>query len=209
MPKRCTNMKGCRLPLVRTGLLILLSVLVIGCAPVLRGPLDSANPEAARATLDHGYALLYQVLHDESSVTLLFGVKHASKPIENLIRRIGDAAANGEARIRAMATQAPPISWKQDGLPLIEVSARHHIANQQAASLLLAGDSFELRLLLAQQKACDYISALAITLATADSNAKRSEMLTTLAHEFAAFDVELRNHLSTHATEPVKPRFDP
>ena len=177
-------------------LLLSLSItLAVGCAPVLRGPLDSANPEAAKATLDHGYALLRQVLKDESSVTLLFGIKHAPKPMENLVRRIGDAAANGEAAIRTMAALSPPISWTVNGLPLIEVSARHLTANQQTAALLLAGESFELRLLLTQQKACEYISALATTLATADPNTVRSEMLATLAHEFAAFDAELRTHL--------------
>ncbi|MDP6986673.1 MAG: hypothetical protein QGG74_01390 [Phycisphaerales bacterium] len=180
---------------MRHGLFMVALVCVSGCAPVLRGPLDSAAPEAAAATLDHGYTLLYQVLHDESSVTLLFGIKHAPKSIETLVRRIGDAAANGEAAIRSTASRYPPIRWDASGLPLIEVSARHHIANQQAAGLLLAGDSFELRLLLAQQKACDYISALAMTLATADSNAERSAMLTTLAHEFAAFEFELRGYL--------------
>ena len=162
------------------------------CAPVLRGPLDSACPEAAAATLDHGYALLQQVLQDESSVTLIFGLKEASESLETLVRNIGDAAATGERAIRQMATLPPAIEWNSTGLPLIEVSARHHIANQQAAGLLLAGDSFELRLLLTQQKACDYISALAITIAAADANAERSAMLTDLAHAFASFDEELR-----------------
>ncbi|MDP6479397.1 MAG: hypothetical protein QGI75_05075 [Phycisphaerales bacterium] len=180
---------------MRSVLLNLLIALTFGCAPVLRGPLDSANPEPAKATLDHGYALLYQVLHDESSVTLLFGVKHASEPIETLVRRIGDAAANGEAAIRSMAESPPPIDWKKNGLPLIEVSARNHIVNEQVAAFLFAGDSFEVQLLLTQQKACSYISALAVSLAAADINASRSAMLTTLARQFAGFDADLRDHL--------------
>lgn len=175
--------------------LLLFSLLLLhaaGCAPVLRGPLDTAQPEAAAATLNHGYGLLQQVLSSESSVTLIFGIKHASEPVETLVRRIGDAASRGERGIRQMAEGSPPIRWTSTGLPLIEVSTRNYITNQQGAGLLLAGDSFELRLVLTQQKACDYISALATTLAAADTNTARSAALTDLAQEFAAFDVELR-----------------
>ncbi len=189
---------------MRFVLFSLLVILTFGCAPVLRGPLDSTNPEAAKATLDHGYALLYQVLRDESSVTLLFGVKHASEPIEALVRRIGDAAANGEAAIRSMAELPTPIDWKKNGLPLIEVGARNHIVNEQAAALLLAGESFELRLLLTQQKACDYISALAVTLASADTNSDRSSMLTALADQFAAFNTELSSYLQVTRSNSSK-----
>jgi hypothetical protein len=71
------------------------------------------------------------------------------------------------------------------------VSARNYIMNTQGAALLLAGDSFETELLVTQQKACNYISALANALAEADSNEKRSAMLHSLAAEFAAFDVEV------------------
>jgi hypothetical protein len=179
--------------------LFLLSLLLIhaaGCAPVLRGPLDSARPEQAAATLDHGYSLLHQVLHEESSVTLIFALKKVSEPIETLVRQVGDAAASGERSIRKMAVLLPPVAYNSDGLPLIEVSTRHHIANQLAKSLLLAGDSFELQLLLTQQNACVYISALASTLATAESNAERSAMLTALARDFTAFKMQLVSHLS-------------
>jgi hypothetical protein len=161
------------------------------CAPVLKGPLDSDRPEAAVRTLDHGYGLLVAVLQPESSATLIFGVKHASKETEALVRRISNAAANGLRAVQDLQVLAPPIKTTAQGLPLIEVSVRNHIMNTQAASLLLAGDSFETEFLVTQQKACNYISALASTLAKADSNEKRSAVLNSLAAEFSAFDAEV------------------
>ena len=170
---------------------ILCLLIIASCAPVLKGPLDSARPEAAARTLDHGYGLLVAVLQPESSVTLIFGVKHASKEAQALVRRISNAAANGLRAVQDLQGLAPPIKTTEQGLPLIEVSARNYIMNTQGAALLLAGDSFETELLVTQQKACNYISALANTLAEADSNEKRSAMLHSLAAEFAAFDVEV------------------
>lgn len=138
-------------------------------------------------------------------MTLIFVVKKVSEPIEALVRQIGDAAARGERSIRKMAVLLPPVAYNSAGLPLIEVSTRHHISNQLAESLLLAGDSFELQLLLTQQNACVYISALASTLATAESNAERSAMLTALARDFAAFEVQLISHLCVFQPK-VKPQ---
>ena len=157
----------------------------------MKGPLDSARPEAAARTLDHGYGLLVAVLQPESSVTLIFGVKHASKETQALIRRISNAAANGLRAVQDLQGLAPPIKTTEQGLPLIEVSARNYIMNTQGAALLLAGDSFETELLVTQQKACNYISALANTLAEADSNEKRSAILESLEAEFSAFDAEV------------------
>ena len=176
---------------MRRPLAMLCLLMIASCAPVLKGPLDSASPEAAARTLDHGYGLLVAVLQPESTVTLIFSVKHASKETESLVRRISNAAANGLQAVQDLQILAPPINTTEQGLPLIEVSARNYITNTQGAALLLAGDSFETELLVTQQKACNYISALANTLAEADSNEKRSTMLKSLAAEFAAFDVEV------------------
>ena len=176
---------------MRRPLAMLCLLMAASCAPVLKGPLDSASPEAAARTLDHGYGLLVAVLQPESSVTLIFGVKHASKETEALVRRISNAAANGLQAVQDLQILSPPINTTEQGLPLIEVSARNHIMNTQAAALLLAGDSFESKLLVTQQKACNYIAALASTLAKADSNEQRSAMLESLAAEFVALDDEV------------------
>jgi hypothetical protein len=61
-----------------------------------------------------------------------------------------------------------------------------------------------LRLLLTQQKACDYISALAVTLASADTNSDRSSMLTALADQFAAFNTELSSYLQVTRSNSSK-----
>ncbi|MCP4758415.1 MAG: hypothetical protein GY876_02990 [Planctomycetes bacterium] len=165
------------------------------CAPVLKGPLDSPGSEAAKSTLDHGYGLLCSLLQQESSVTLIFGIKHASKPSEELVRQIGDAAANGLRRIQELRVDPPKIDLTMQGLPLVEVSARNLIMNKEAAALLLAGDSFEVRLLLSQQKVCDYAAALATSLAAIDTNDVRRGVLEALAGEFTTFDETLRSRI--------------
>jgi hypothetical protein len=180
---------------MRSLLPILLTAALIGCAPVLKGPLDAVSPETEQATLDHGYGLLASLLQQESSVTLIFGLKHASEPTQDLVRRISDAAANGLRQIQARRSEAPAINLSAQGLPLVEVSARNIISNREAASLLLAGDSFEVRLLLSQQKACDYAAALATSIAAIDVNESRRLFLERLAGEFTGLDLELRTRI--------------
>ncbi|MDP7028608.1 MAG: hypothetical protein QF733_00115 [Phycisphaerales bacterium] len=178
-------------------ILISWALCLIGCAPTLQGPLDVPESTAASATLGHGYGLLLPVLQDESSATLIFGVKHGSPPLQALVRRISDASANAHRDLLAMLPDPPPLKAGSDGLPLIEVSTRNHMANQEAAGLLLAGKQFNRRMILAQQKACAYIAALADTLSKADPNAERSALMAAVAREFSQFDGELRDMLTT------------
>lgn len=166
--------------------------LCVACAPVLKGPLDTGTPEQRSATLGHGYAVLAGILHDESDATLIFGVKHASADVQAIVRNISDAAADTHRAVWAMREAKPPIDLEDTGLGLIETSVRNHMRNQEAGALLLAGASFEVRLLLGQQKACDYIAALAKTLATADPNEERADLMRRTAQRFAALDVEVR-----------------
>ncbi len=175
-------------------LLLPLMLTTFACAPVLKGPLDPPGQEAT-ATLDHGYGLLCPLLQQESSVTLIFGIKHASQPTQEIIRQISDAAADGLRRIQALRAGPPEIDLTTQGLPLVEVSARNLITNKEAAALLLAGDSFEVRLLMSQQKACDYAAALAMSIAAIDTNEPRREVLETLAGEMASFEEQLRSQI--------------
>ncbi len=166
------------------------------CAPTLQGPLDvSGSPEAA-ATLGHGYGLLMPMLQNEASATLIFGVKPASEELQAVVRRVSDASANAQRTLRTLLAAPPPIDSKHDGLPLIEVSTRNLMTNEEAAGLLLAGSPFECRMILAQQKACAYIAALSDTLSKADPNADRAAVLAAMATEFRAFEKELRGMLS-------------
>ncbi|MCH2143159.1 MAG: hypothetical protein MK077_09205 [Phycisphaerales bacterium] len=149
-----------------------------GCAPVLKGPLDdAAHSEAVPITLGHGYALLTQLLHDESDVTLIFGLKHAPEDVKALLSQVADTAASTRRELLALADDPPAVPMDTTGLPLIEVSARHALANSTAASLLLAGRSFEIQLLVSQEKACSYAAALCGALAVADVNRQRTALL--------------------------------
>jgi hypothetical protein len=165
--------------------------LIASCAPVLKGPLDSTKPEAAAATLDHGYTLLTELLQNESQVTLLFDIKHADEKVQALLTRISDTAASTRTALIALVAKQPPITISGNGLPLIEQSTRNALSNSTAAALLLAGDSFELQLLLSQDKACSYAAALCTTLTEADANVARSDVLTNATKLFNGYTEEI------------------
>lgn len=162
------------------------------CAPVLKGPLDTSMPETQEATLSHGYALLAGILHEESSASLILGIKHASEPVQVLLQDVSDAAARGHRDLLALTAGPPPITLDHTGLPLIEVNARNLLYNKEVPRLLLAGRSFEIRMLIAQEKACEYIEALAASLATADTDPARVALMHRLAGEFLALDTRAR-----------------
>ncbi len=165
--------------------------LIASCAPVLKGPLDSTMPEAAAATLDHGYTLLTELLQNESQVTLLFSIKHGDKKVQSLLTRISDTAASTRTALIALVAKQPPITISGNGLPLIEQSTRNALSNSTAAALLLAGDSFELQLLLSQDKACSYAAALCTALAEADANVARSDVLANATKLFNGYAEEI------------------
>lgn len=164
-----------------------------GCAPVLKGPLDQArHGDAVSITLGHGYALLAQLLHDESDVTLIFGVKHAPEEVQSLLRQVADTAASTRRQLMDLRAELPAVAMDHTGLPLIEVSARHTLANSTAASLLLAGRSFEIQLLMSQEKACSYAAALCGALAVADTNVQRSLVLDRAGKAFHEYAAQIR-----------------
>ncbi len=164
--------------------LLAMTLFQIGCAPVLTGPLDQARPEQASMTLDHGWALLQALLQDESSLSLILGIKNVDESVEVIVREISDTSA------RALRTLGPLMNsgvstGTDDGLPLIERNARHLIANATAASLLFAGSSFQTKLLVSQHKACEYAAALATSLAVAEGEPSHSDALHGVADSFS------------------------
>ena len=163
----------------------MLMVLPVGCAPVLKAPIGNEGEPKAADQLDHGYAILIGLLSDEAKVSEILAIKSCSPETADIIKAISKAAQDGMERIESLASAKPAISPESTGLPLLETDTRNRIANQQTVLLLMAMGSFEVRVLLTQDKACGYASALCESLASSDPNQERSREMKDLAATFA------------------------
>jgi hypothetical protein len=172
----------------------------VGCSPTLQAPLrgpDGAGEDEGDLRLDHGYSLLMGVLGDETRVSEILGMKSASAGTEELLRAISAAATTAREDLEALLPETPPISVGSSGLPLLEIDARNRIANQETVGLLLSsGATFELRILLTQEKATGYVAALSEGLASADPNLARRDRLSGLSRRFLQLNAELRGRLA-------------
>ena len=206
---------------VRTVLTAFVSVAVGtlgGCgAPVLQAPFGSdgastsghADEHQPDRRLDHGYSILFDLLADEAKVEKILVIKSPRPAIADLLRHISMEATVDRAALERHIDADPPISIGATGLPIIETDARHRIENAETPGLLFAGGrTFETRMLLTQQKAAQYASALAESLGTADPNSDRSAILKTMAHHWGELETEIRGFLTVVEPE-TDSRSDP
>ncbi len=177
-------------------LILALALLVSqGCAPVLKGPIGPEGVEKASDSLDHGYSILMSLLEDEAKVDQLLAIKSASEETAELIRDISKTSIAAMAEIRAMSVKVPVVELDVTGFPIVEVDTRNRISNQQAALLLLAGKTFELKVLLTQDKAMGYAAALCQSLAVADGNGYRSKAMHALGDDFTSLNASVLSRL--------------
>lgn len=177
-----------------------------GCHPTLDAPFASADGaiEAEDRRLDHGYALLLDLLADEMKVADVLAIKSPSEPTASLLRDIAASARAAMEALQPLLADPPTICTEADGLPIIETDARNRIANRETIALLLAGgETFERRILLTQDKACGYVSALAAGLATADPAPGRRQRLEALAEDFDRLAARVRARISIATAAPT------
>lgn len=172
----------------------------VGCSPTLQAPLkglDGVGDDAGDQRLDHGYALLMEVLGNETRVSGILGMKSATAVTEAILRGISAAATVARDDLAALLPETPPIDVGATGLPLLETDARNRLENQETVGLLLSsGPTFERRILLTQEKATGYVAALSEGLASADPNPARRDRLTELSRRFLQLNAELRDRLT-------------
>lgn len=156
-----------------------------GCMPVLQAPIGSPADPTANDQVSFGYALLVGLMGDESQVGDILMIKSASTKTEVLLKDISAAAKDATATITPLFAQEPVVSIDDTGLPIVETSTRNRITNVQTARLLLAGGSFEVKMLLSQANAMGYARSLAASIADADPNKARSTIMAQLENSFA------------------------
>lgn len=193
---------------IRMATLATISASLGGCAaPVLDRPLaasDASGEHQVAATLSHGYALLFDLLDDEAKVAGILAIKSPRPGVADLLRHISMEADVDREHLRPLLAESPTIALDETSLPLLERDARRRIAREETPALLFAGGrSFETRMLLTQQKAAQYAAALCESLAAADPNRSRGDLLTVMAHHWHGLEGEIRSWLTVVETPPM------
>jgi hypothetical protein len=127
-------------------------------------------------------------MHDESKVDEILAIKSASKETEELLKNISAMAKEVIEKIQGSVKLQPLLLIGDQGLPTIESDARSRITNTQTVRLLVAIGSFELLMLLTQEKAMGYAASVADSLAAADPNEVRSGMMKTFAKKYGELE---------------------
>lgn len=169
---------------------MLMVVLLTGCefTPPDKEPMsftDPKEPTPQDVERDEGYALLYDLLKQESGVADIFNVKSASDPVKNVVTDIAEASKQAVTKLENIARQDGFLNFDDTGLPKVEEQTRKKIAFATAGSLLLSrGETFEKQLLLTQAEATKYAHYLAVTLAEAEDKSAVRKQIQAIAEQF-------------------------
>jgi hypothetical protein len=129
-------------------------------------------------TRNEGYSLLYELITKQRDVDKILILKHASGRTATEIKEIAQTFRQAQERFDAFARQDSSLSFKAEHLPSLEVKARDSIQSTSTKNLLFStGKDFELRLLLTQAQALDYVSHLAVVLEDREDNKQRALIL--------------------------------
>jgi hypothetical protein len=172
--------------------LLIAAVLLLGAChsgSQARTPRETPATATDTATLDrnHGYALLYGTISDESDVDKVLIIKNPSTPVKDVIKAIGEFARTSKTGIENLAKEDPPIALEDAGLPIAETKTREAISKATSSQIILHGSKeLEFRLLLTQHEALNYINHLAKTTADLEPRENRKTFLTGVAKDAAS-----------------------
>jgi hypothetical protein len=158
--------------------------------PVLQAPIGAPSDPTADAQVGFGYSLFVDLMGDEAQVADILAIKSASMMTQALLKDISATAKDATTSITPLLAAQPAVAIDQNGLPIVETSTRNRLTNMLTARLLLAGGSFEVKMLLSQANAMGYARSLSASIAEADPNRARSSIMSQLENLFA--DLESR-----------------
>ena len=147
-----------------------------------------------RQRLNHGYALLHQLLTDEGDAEKIFILKEASERTRSIVRVISAVSREARERLEALAAEDPALKLGWSSLPEVEFETRKSIGNATAKKLLF-GPGFEVRFVNSQAKAVQYAEHLARTLAVLDPAEKRKAWLLKLASIYERLEYKILDRL--------------
>jgi hypothetical protein len=156
--------------------------LITGC----QSPAAVSRPasNAAQATRNNGYSLLYQLLDAQKDVSMLRFIKREDSDVKNLVKRIANNSAAGAKLLEEFARHDPSIKLDDIQLPPGEAATRDAIGSTKMKDLLgQSGDEFELTLLLTQTEALSYAWHLAKVTGENEFQADRARALAGLSKD--------------------------
>jgi len=163
---------------------LLVVLLLCGCASFRSS--SPGSHENIHATAEHGYALLFDLLGDQKSVSKLLIIKRERAELRDLIKEISARSADAYKRLEAFAKTDANLNLKHLGLPLAEVATRESISKARGKELLRdKGKEFEVEMLLAQNEALTYGAHLAEVTARAENDPQRGRFLRELSGDLA------------------------
>lgn len=155
------------------------TTLLGGCRQKFAAPISDAATQQQQ--LDAGYSLLLGLMEDESRVKDVLVIKSAPDDTKTLLKDISTTCSEAAEQLQAFGEADPDLAMDQPGLPLLEQATRDAIASATAGRILLAGKTFEVRILLTQAEALNYGNFLARSIAKGDTDPDRSKYLDGLA----------------------------
>lgn len=172
-------------------------ILLLGlCALALAGctttTASTSNPTPPANSVvrerNEGYSLLYKLMGDESNVDKLLIIKHADKPVHDLIKEVSEFAKDAKKQMDDLKKNDGTLSFETPDLPAVEQESRDQTSKSDAKELLTSsGKPLELRLVFTQIQAVGYGSELAEALEKHEHNAPRMEFLKSVSQRCGVY----------------------
>jgi hypothetical protein len=174
--------------------ILLCTLALAGCAATPNPGSDSGGFIRQR---NEGYALLYQLMGDESRVGQIFVLKQADNSIHDLVTQIGSYCQSAKKQMDQFPHSDPQIEFDLTDLPKMERKSRDLEQMDDTKALLTSsGKTFELRLLFTQAQAMGYATQLAAALNEQENDKTRKDFLKNLSKRCDEFHDQLMNHLA-------------
>lgn len=137
-------------------------VLVVCCAAISYVSINSLTYADEAPTAHHraqGFFSLRKIVRQEKGLGKLLIIKHPRKSIEKLLKRVATVSKDFDQELEAWNEKEPTLIAEDEGFPPIEKKTRTGMESDVAKSMLLSGGhNFEIRILVAQVQALDYIA---------------------------------------------------
>jgi hypothetical protein len=180
---------------------LVLFVALSGCVSVKTTSTDMDGKP--HTTIDHGYALIYELMGKEKKVAKLLIIKRERPELGALIKEIAARCEVAHKDLEALAKADPSLNIKDIGLPVAEVQTRGSISKVHAKELLAeGGKEFELQILLTQNEAMLYGANIASVTAKVEKNPERIKFLNQLSDDLNGLEKRLNAMLTENYAWP-------
>ena len=159
---------------------LLIACMLTGCSTIQK-VLPTVAWEKIRVR-NEGYSLLYQLLNQESDAAKILIIKHADRPIADIIKEIASTSGQAKKELELFQKNDRHLNLKVPHLPESELKTRAAIETTVTKQLLFSsGKTFEVRFLFTQAEAMNYVAHLAQVLHDQEADQLRQKFLATLA----------------------------